>query len=228
MGVDQLLQEENDACRKAALQKNLAKAKEQAEKQDAWKNKYEEYIEVIQSKLFVALREGKLKAFGKPFYEDGDGSRTWDDLQHKEIPSDFWRQSKIDWRHSASKNDKGHYHHIYVSTEQLFLIFPEPQPEEACDVHVIAGQYVVDDDSGKKIIKPTRRGRPSMHWDSFHLEMTTRVQNNNLPEKQESLIADMQKWCLQNWGQEPGRSTILQKISPYYQQFKRKKSEKAA
>jgi hypothetical protein len=39
------------------------------------------------------------------------------------------------------------------------------------------------------------RGRPPFNWESFHVEIAMRIKSNSFPEKQEALIADMQKWC---------------------------------
>ncbi len=51
--------------------------------------------------------------------------------------------------------------------------------------------------------------------------MAKRLTAKNLPAKQEALIAEMQVWRLHAWGCEVGRSTLLQKIRPYYLAFMR-------
>jgi len=52
--------------------------------------------------------------------------------------------------------------------------------------------------------------------------MAKRISEGLLPEKQEAGIADMQDWCARRWGKSVGRSTLLQKIKPYYDGFIRK------
>lgn len=49
--------------------------------------------------------------------------------------------------------------------------------------------------------------------------MAGRVQRGPLPAKQEALIAEMQDWCKAKWGLDVGRSTLLQKLKPYYDAF---------
>ena len=71
----------------------------------------------------------------------------------------------------------------------------------------------------KNIKMSTKRGRPSLDWNSFYLELTDRIKSDDLPDKQESFIAEMQDWCIKNWGQQVGRSTLLQKISPFYKKY---------
>ena len=218
--LDRYLQMDISDFEKEKLRQDHIKAAEHAKAQDEWDKKYEEYIELIESKLFVALKDGTLKAHGRPQQIEDEIFTAGDD--HEEIPASFWRLNDIDWMQSASKSEKGHYNHIYVNTDQLFALFPPPKAQEAKAVSMIAGQYVLDEEQVPKNLSISNRGRPAMDWDSFHLQVSARLVNDGLPEKQEAFISDMQAWCLENWGFEPGRSTILQKISPYYKTHVRK------
>ena len=75
---------------------------------------------------------------------------------------------------------------------------------------------------GVAVSRSGKRGRPAYDWDTFHLQMARRCKEGSLPTKQEALIAEMQAWCLTAWGRSVGRSTLLQKIRPYYDAFVRK------
>jgi hypothetical protein len=218
--IETFLKMDIDETEKKKLRKDLVRSKKQAALQAEWDKGYAEYIELIEAKLFIALKEGKLKAFGKRIFEE-DGFNNWKD-EHEEIPPKFWRREAIDWTSSASKTDTGHYCHICVQTEQLFALFPEPEADKARAVSIIAGQYILDEDTAPKNLKMGKRGRPALDWGSFYLELAERVKRGDLPAKQEAFVAEMQKWCLENWGQEPGRSTILQKISPFYKKYVKK------
>lgn len=218
--IERFLQMDIDETEKKKLRKDLVKSKKQAALQTEWDQKYAEYIELVEAKLFIILKEGKLKASGKRIWQE-DGFDNWKD-EHEEIPTSFWRRDAIDWMASASKTGGGHYCHICVETSQLFKLFPEPEAQEARSVSLIAGQYLLDEEEVTKNLKMNRRGRPALDWDSFYLEVTDRVKRDDLPTKQEAFVAEMQKWCLENWKHEPGRSTILQKISPFYKKYVRK------
>jgi len=227
--LNQLLELNLDEAEKQKLRLELVKSKKQAEIQAEWDKKFEVYIELIESKFFVALREGKIKAFGRKLphhdldkaYEllDEKGSWSWFDMEHEEIPADFWRLDGIIWNQSSAQNGHNHYCHIYVNTDELMTVFPAPDGEEAQSVKIIAGQYILDGSQAEKIKKTNKRGRPSLDWGTFYLELAGRIKNDNLPEKQEAFIAEMQDWCLEHWGQKVGRSTLLQKISPFYQRY---------
>ncbi len=220
--IERLLEMDIDEEKKKKLRKDLVTSKKQAAKQAEWDKKYDEYIELIEAKLFIALREGKLNAKGKRVVEE-DGFDNWGD-EHEEISSNFWRKDAIDWTMSSCKTEKNHYCHICVQTNQLLSIFPEPEAKAAPSVSLVGGHYILDEFETSKNLKIGRRGRPALDWDSFYLELVDRVKRGDLPPKQEAFVAEMQKWCLENWGQEPGRSTILQKISPFYKKYVRKSS----
>jgi hypothetical protein len=107
----------------------------------------------------------------------------------------------------------------------LFREIPLPDPKPAHDVAQIGDNFVLTRELKTDIQLPAV-GRPPLKWDDFHVEIAKRVQRGELPSKQEAYISEMQAWCVSRWGQEVGRSTLLQKIKPYYDSFVRsKKSE---
>jgi hypothetical protein len=63
--IKMLLEANLEEEHKDRLRQDLIRSEEQAKIQAEWDEKYEAYIELIESKLFVALREGKIKAFGR-------------------------------------------------------------------------------------------------------------------------------------------------------------------
>lgn len=197
-----------------------------SEEQKKWDEKYEEYSERIKAKIFVALCEGSIAASGRAVPQNIDELKNhgWTDSQHDLIPSEYWRLESIDWEQSASDNKKGHYCHILVNTEQLMSVFPSPDPEQAKSVQIIADQYILNEEDASKPMIKGNRGRPPNNWNTFYLEVTSRVLKGELPEKKEAFISDMQEWCLKNWSKQIGRSTIHPIISPFYQKFKEQKN----
>lgn len=222
--IKELLQMDIEESQKERLRKDLIEAEKKMAEQTAWDSKYEEYIELSKTKIFVALREGRLKAYGRPIPADGTDDKWsyWTDNKHEEIPATFWRLESIKWEQSTSENEKGHYCHICIQTDQLFEFFPEPDAEGTKTVCLVAGQYVMDESQVLPQLKIENRGRPALDWDAFHLVLTDRLMSNDLPEKQEAFIAEMQDWCFRNWNRKVARTTLLQKISPYYKRYVRK------
>lgn len=206
----------NDA--KKELEEKLSEAERREAKQAEWDEKYAEYTELIKSKIYIGLREGRLESLGRSI-PDGDEDSSYTDFEHTPIPAHYWRLNSINWKESASQNPKGHYCHIVVKTEQLFSLFPPPDSTQAKAVQLVAGQYILDDADTNKILPRSARGRPPKDWESFYIEVMDRVKNGTLPDKQEAFISDMQEWCLRNWGSQVGRSTLLERISPIYKKF---------
>ena len=190
------------------------------------------FIEVPKTKLFLALREGRLEARGRPLPKpdldeaivelDKGKVWQWTGLEYQTIPDRIWRLDRINWEASSARTDSQHYMHIVVRTFQLFEVFPSPPVEQTNKVSIIAGQYVLDDEAALNFRKSHKRGRPPYDWDMFHLEVAKVIKSDELPRKQEAFVASMQQWCLREWGFKPGRSTIVQKVGPYYRTFKSK------
>jgi hypothetical protein len=200
-----------------------AEALKRSQAQKDWDEKYEECAELTKTKIYLALREGKIDAVGRhiPANFEENENFYWTMSEHVSIPADYWRLEGIDWKQSASNNKKGHYCHICVNTEQLMSAFPSPDPEQAKSIQIIADQYILNEEDASKPLPKGNRGRPSKNWDAFYAEAMFRVYEGDLPDKQDAFIAGMQEWCTKNWGGNIGRSTISEKISPFYNRYKK-------
>ena len=61
----------------------------------------------------------------------------------------------------------------------------------------------------------SKRGRPPRYpWDEFWREVTRIADLDGLPEIQADLEEVMAQWCENNWNEQPGTSTIREKIAP--------------
>jgi hypothetical protein len=117
---------------------------------------------------------------------------------------------------------------ILVDTDDLIEEFPLPSSRTAKNIAQIGDNFILLGDDTKLSASASRiLGRPSLPWDEFHLEIARRLHSGTLPSKQEAFISEMQEWCKRQWEREVARSTLLQKIKPYYDAFLRsKESEK--
>ncbi len=61
-------------------------------------------------------------------------------------------------------------------------------------------------------------GRPQKYdWEAFWLRVALIAnQPDGLPEKQADLVSQMLNWCSENWGGEPGVSTVKDRLSKLY------------
>ena len=177
---------------------NEAMYKEQEEYRHAcskWQPYYDQAIEYPASQIFVALRGGRLRASGRLLpsvnYEEAIASleaeeRCVGDLPLKEIPSSFWTLKGIQFEISAALNDKEHYCHIVLRTDDLLSVFPGERRQVA--VEQIGDTLVVNDNARQASRPRALRGRPSYPWERFHVEVSALVQRNELPAKKEAAI----------------------------------------
>jgi hypothetical protein len=96
---------------------------------------------------------------------------------------------------------------------ELYLVRPLPS----------AGQTV-----GKN-----RGGRKPLPWDDFWIELVLTANDDGLaenagglPENQSKLVEQMLMWCRQHWGEEPGESTVRQRISALYKRHGERQAER--
>jgi hypothetical protein len=206
-------------------------------RQAAWQAAYDAFIDVHEAKLFVALRENRVKALGRKLPRrtfagslkrlEATNWAEWDDTNWEPIPADFWISRKINWTGCWAEGNGNTYGLIIVETESLLNCFPPPPAERFGGVVKVANDLVLVPDGEPQRKTHQTRGRPSFDWDAFHVEVARRIKDGSLPQKQEAFILELQLWCKGNWNRDVGRSTILQKLRPYYDVFVRQSENHA-
>lgn len=207
--------------RKAELARSIAFHRERGK----WEEEFEAFTDVYRSRIYLALREERLPALGirlpRPTIEGAFRyleSCSWPDWGKSEwepIAANFWISTNIDWDDSYSEGRPHAYCLIQIPVKELLEAFPPPGGQAAEGVVVINEEYVLTRDAPVPQFTG-KRGRPSYKWEDFHVEIARRAASSSIPPKQEAFILEMQTWCKKQWGKEVGRSTLLQKIKPYY------------
>jgi hypothetical protein len=192
-------------------------------RRNEWNHGFQELLKPHYSELLTTLREGRLRSQGQrswPVNKEGiTDDASWPEIDWESVSSTFWSSCEIDWEKNRAKGGTAAYESIIVETEDLFREFPFPRAEET-GVGRIGDCFILTDE----IAAPTGNlGRPPFPWDEFHLELAKHAVNGDFDEKQEAFIEEMKAWCKNRWGRSVGRSTLLQKITPYYDEFMRSK-----
>ena len=193
-----------------------------------WSINYESVLEYPATRIYLALREGRLAASGK-LLGDHDQERAmgileaqdqhlWD-LPTVEIPSHFWSLSGIDWSSNAARNNHEHYCWIRCQTEAVLKTFPCEGRGHAGGVERVGENFILNDSSEKPQQSGRLRGRPSFPWDAFHLEVTDLLLRGAMPGKKELAIQHFQDWFEKTLHVRPGRSSIGERLKPYYDRF---------
>ncbi|PZP40154.1 MAG: hypothetical protein DI585_01855 [Pseudomonas fluorescens] len=139
-----------------------------------------------------------------------------------DIPAQLWRQEGIDWESCQARTPEGWFEDIVGTSANIFECFPLPS-KESLTLEKCAG-YLLESGKKQDALHLQKRGRPPLiDWHAFDVEVARAISNDGLPSKQEAFISAMQEWCFEKWGTHPKRSTVLQRVSPFYQISKVKK-----
>jgi hypothetical protein len=144
---------------------------------DAWQPHYDRVMEYFQSQIFVALRDGRLKATGRLLGEAklGDAVAIMKErgpkVQPTNIPADFWSLRGIDFGNSAACIGGQLYCFITCRLDEVMALFPgDRQPMG--DVERLGDSFVLQNVTERP--RPVAsRGRPPLPWDSFHVEIAS-------------------------------------------------------
>jgi hypothetical protein len=172
--------------------------KEQADYQRAcieWQPEYDRATEYAASQIFVALREGRLRASGRllPSLNVDEAiasleteERSIGDLPLAEIPRSFWSLKGIHFEISAAQNSEAYYCHVLLLTDDLLTAFPGERRSIGAEQ---IGDTIIVNEAAHNARQPrTKRGRPSYPWERFHVEISALLQKNELPAKKEAAI----------------------------------------
>jgi hypothetical protein len=159
-----------------------------------WQPHYERAIEYPCSRIFVALKEGRLAAKGRllPALDLDAATATLDandqsilDIVPTNIAPSFWTLKGIDFESSAAQNSSAHYCHISCPTDDVLKVFPGDR-EQIHGVERI-GDTLILSEKPRGVRSVIHRGRPSYPWDGFHIR--------------------------------PSRAAVGEKLKPYFDRF---------
>jgi hypothetical protein len=193
---------------------------------DEWKKQYRRAIEYPASRIFVALKDGRLPTIGKllPAVDVrgaverlADGGMDIFDIEPTPIPKSFWSLQGIAFEISAAVGEGANYCYIDLSTSDLFAVFPGERTE-VVGIERVGDSFILNDGVPKPRMA-SRRGRPPYPWEAFHLEVASLVSRGELPSKKEAAIQQFQTWFQRELGLQPSRSAIGEKLTPYYKKF---------
>jgi hypothetical protein len=143
------------------------------------------------------------------------------DADYEEIPKEFWSSKNTDWEKCAVWSEHCHYIHIYLEFEPLRKLFPAHK-KVTKTVDIIAGKYVTYDKSIPANAKRASPGRPIAYdYAGLYIQLTKLVLNDEINEKQESIIATLQAWHKRTHpnSDKPSRATIQKLVKQYKDEF---------
>jgi hypothetical protein len=198
-----------------------------------WQVHYRRAIEYPSSQIFVALKGGQLGSTGR-LVPGGNMDEAWDLLRQQDknifdfpvvsIPGAFWSLSGIDFQESAAGNGSEFYCHVACKTAEMFALFPGERVP-ITGVERVGDSFLIND-ANRNRPNQSARGRPAYPWEPFHLEVAALLQRGELPSKKEAAIQHFQTWFEANFGIEPSRAAIGERLKPYYDKFGKRGGQK--
>jgi hypothetical protein len=190
-----------------------------------WTPIFDDYVDPFRSEVFLKLRSGTLQAFGTKLPDVYDetpleldaGSEEWESIPVTEIPSQAWISKGIKWSDSALKSRNDHFIWVHVLAEEMLRLFPPNQLIKPDFVQRVGESFAISMSKLSRFASGTsKRGRPALPWDTFHVEVARRFRDGEMPAMKESAIFDLQQWFQKSIGIKVGRTAIGQKLKPYY------------
>ena len=208
---------------------------------EAWRKALDEELELAESKCHAALREGHIEAWSvhvapcnipdeychsglDKWFAENTGTK----IPRKRMAARDWRRNNIDWKGSRLMNNDLEHWFIVVKGTEVLKAFPPQQKEKKNISSCGASLYQMGGDGvPSSRARAKQPGRPPKVTDDLHVFIAeTILKEGGLPKKQESFVADIQRWSMEKKGVKLGRSTVARVTKTYYDNDKIKKSRK--
>ena len=197
----------------------------QEEEQAKWDDACERYLEFHRSRLFLALCEGTLRCQGKLLNSRNRADAEIEAEETELIENCFedirpalLQGGGLNWAGSFIINDKGAAVFLSLSTREL-LSFHPPVKDRQISVWT-SGENIFSDEESPDSKVTKSRGRPSFDWADFHVEVATLIAASKMPQKKEAAIQYFMEWFKREKGFSPQRSTLGEKLKPYFDKLK--------
>ncbi len=213
-----------DFERENVLIKEMESAKRFSQEVEEWLPHFNEYIDQFKSEIALDLRRGRLTALAtelpKTTYEaseeDLEKQGIWlDDLPVAAVPATAWISDAIKWEVSAIYGRTRAFIWINLNMSEVLELYPPVTFINESKAYPI-GSSVALIGSNMAYKSTSKRGRPALPWDLFHIEVARLYAMQQMPAKKEAAIALLQEWFARQFNKEVSRSAIGAKLKPYF------------
>ena len=191
-----------------------------------WLPFFEDYIDQFMAELCLDLRRGKLVAYGsrlpcstidESLIELRKRDLWFDCLDVEPVPAEAWISKHVDWDESSIEGGRQSFLWVHLKVSEMLELYPPEHIAKENGVIPLSGSIAIVG-SGSGAIKHlgSKRGRPSLPWDEFHVEVARLYAAGEMPEKKEAAIQKFREWFLAEHGKSVSRSAIGQRLKPYY------------
>lgn len=198
---------------------------------EQWIDELDRFLDVSKTKLFLALHEGKIDAYGIKLpapdlasakrYIQKHSARF--SLERKvKINSDEWTLSNVNWNDCTLAIEGNFYCCVGLYFNDVMQLYP-PKFNRAVNGGYLHDLIISGTDENPPNTESSpddkQKGRPAKSWDEFHIEVTRQIMRKTLPKKQGAAALEFQIWFKNHLDEDVGISTIAAKLKPYYDEF---------
>jgi len=198
----------------------------------SWLQEYEEYIDEFKTEIYLDLRRGNIVTHATKLPNINlkksekileDKGKWFSDIDVSTVPPKQWVTKNIDWINSSIFGRNLSFIWIHVDTSKMLEIYPPNELITREQLANIGDNFALATDSiNPKIASLKPRGRPSLPWEHFHVEVTKLYINHRMPKKKEAAIVLLQDWFQNALGKKVSRSAVGDKLKPYFDAFGKK------
>lgn len=192
-----------------------------------WRQLHDAYIDQFQLELLLALRKGSIQALGRrlPRVDRDRTLRLFDrlgtsplDIEPTPIPQGVWVSNHVDWQECSLTSKSDAYVWVHVLVEDMVNLFPSQSLLPPDKILPLGDCYAIADSLMSPVPKghSGTRGRPSLPWEGFYVEVARLYRDAQMPHKKEAAIQHFQTWFEKELGIEASRSAIGQKLKPFF------------
>ena len=211
----------------AGLLDDRARAREFWERYGDWRQLHDAYVDQFQLELLLALRKGSIQAFGRrlPRVDRERTLRLFErlgtdpgDIEPTPIPQALWVSNHVDWEECSLTSKSEAYVWVHVLVEDMIKLFPPQSMFPTEKLLPLGDCYAVADSLMSPLPKghSGTRGRPSLPWEGFYVEVARLYRDGQMPQKKEAAIQHFQTWFEKELGIEASRSAVGQKLKPFF------------
>ncbi|MFD0985505.1 hypothetical protein [Methyloligella solikamskensis] len=197
-----------------------------------WLPLLDDYLDQFKIQICLALLQGNLTAYGTELpHKDinecdrilGEEDMWLDELPVLPVEKECWVSSGIEWERSALKTRTRHFIWVHLVVKDVMQVFPPTILLSKDSLRPIGGNFaLVGGAFSASAQHTTKRGRPSLPWDDFHIEVARMFRDAEMPDKKEAAIAALQQWFIERKGKTVSRAAIGQRLTGYFDALIRK------
>lgn len=195
----------------------------------AWLPYFEDYLDQYMSELCLDLRRGKLVAHGsrlpcatvdESLIDLRKRDLWFDSLEVEPVPADAWVSKHVNWDESWIEGGRHPFLWVHLNVSEMLDIYPPTQIAKENRFVPLGGSIAIVGSGSSSIAHSgSKRGRPTLPWDEFHVEVARLYAAGELPEKQEAAYILLQNWFRTRMFVSAGRSAIQKRLKPYYERL---------